>query len=110
MDAAAEGGRNPAIKHQPIRFSPSVVNEQADAGRDGRTCLARQILRHEQGQGNVHFPYLADHKQDLQPYPVDPYYVISYDHTYILYVIVYSTIDFDSPTLEPDSKSNTRIT
>ena len=32
-----------------------------------------QILRRERGQGNIHFPCSADHVQDLQPYPVDPY-------------------------------------
>ena len=32
-----------------------------------------QILRRERGQGNVHFPCSADHEQDWQPYPVDPY-------------------------------------
>ena len=39
-----------------------------------------QILRHARGQGNVHFPCSADHEQDWQPYPVDPYSAI---HTYI---------------------------
>ena len=42
-----------------------------------------QILRHARGQGNVHFPSLADHEQDWQPYPVDPYSAICDDHTYI---------------------------
>ena len=37
------------------------------------TVLRDQILRHERGQGNVHFPCSADHEQDWQPYPVDPY-------------------------------------
>ena len=40
----AESGtkeRNPASKHQPIRFSLRVENERAGAGRDGRTRLAR---------------------------------------------------------------------
>ena len=32
-----------------------------------------QILRHIRGQGNIHFPCSADHEQDWQPYPVDPY-------------------------------------
>ena len=32
-----------------------------------------QILRHERGQGNINFPCSADHVQDWQPYPVDPY-------------------------------------
>ena len=40
-----------------------------------------QILRHARGQGNVHFPSSADHEQDLQPYPVDPYSAICDDHT-----------------------------
>ena len=44
-----------------------------------------QILRHARGQGNIHFPCSADHEQDWQPYPVDPYYsAIFDDHTYIL--------------------------
>ena len=42
-----------------------------------------QILRHARGQGNVHFPCSADHEQDWQPYPVDPYSAICNDHTYI---------------------------
>ena len=43
-----------------------------------------QILRREQrGQGNIHFPRSsADHVQDWQPYPVDPYSCsIMCDHT-----------------------------
>ena len=32
-----------------------------------------QILRREHGQGNIHFPCSADHEQDWQSYPVDPY-------------------------------------
>ena len=43
-----------------------------------------QILRHARGQGNVHFPCSADHEQDWQPYPVDPYSaIICDDYTYI---------------------------
>ena len=42
-----------------------------------------QILRHVRGQGNVHFLCSADHEQDWQPYPVDPYSAICDDHTYI---------------------------
>ena len=41
-----------------------------------------QILRHARGQGNVHFPCSANHEQDWQPYPVDPYSAICDDHTY----------------------------
>ena len=42
-----------------------------------------QILRHARGQGNIHFPCSADHEQDWQPYPVDPYSAICDHQTYI---------------------------
>ena len=40
-----------------------------------------QILWHEHGQGNtsIIFPCSADHEQDWQPYPVDPYSAIVCD-------------------------------
>ena len=38
MDVTAELGRNPVSKHQ---IQPGYGDEQADAGRDCRTCLAR---------------------------------------------------------------------
>ena len=39
---------------------------------------------HAREQGNIHFPCSADHEQDWQAYPVDPYSAIIYDdHTYI---------------------------
>ena len=41
------------------------------------------ILRHARGQGNIQFSCSADHEQDWQPYPVDPYSAICDDHTYI---------------------------
>ena len=43
--------------------------------------LRDQILRNVRGQGNIHFPCSADHEQDWQPYPVDPYSAICNDHT-----------------------------
>ena len=54
-----------------------------------------QILRHARGQGNVHFPCSADHEQEWQPYPVDPYSAIicddhTYIHTYIHLVLCFS--------------------
>ena len=42
-----------------------------------------QILRRDSGQGNLYFPCSADHVQDWQPYPVDPYSSYMCDHTYI---------------------------
>ena len=37
-----------------------------------------RILRHVRGQGNTHFRGSADHEQDWQPYPVDPYSAVLY--------------------------------
>ena len=58
------------------RFSLSVENDQNDAGRDGRTCLARRP-NSQARTGNRDFVFIfscsGDHEQDYQPYPVDPY-------------------------------------
>ena len=78
MDAAAELGRNPVSKHQ---IQPEYGDEQADAGRDGRTRLARPKSQARTGTGEYYFPCSADHEQDWQPYPVDPYSAICDDHT-----------------------------
>ena len=53
--------------------------------RDGtaESVSRGQILRHARGQENIHFPCSADHEQDWQPYPVDPYSAICDDHIYI---------------------------
>ena len=67
--------------------------------RDGRAePISRdQILRHARGQGNDHFPCSADHEQDWQPYPVDPYSAICDDHTYIhTLVFVVESIKYQS--------------
>ena len=40
------------------------------------------------GTGEYYFPCSADHEQDWQPYPVDPYSAICDDHTYIHTYIV----------------------
>ena len=91
MDAAAELGRNPVSKHQ---IYPDYGDEQADAGRDGWTRLARPNSqarsssetgkKQNKKQKKLIFPVqLTDHEQDLQPYPVDPYSAICDDNTYI---------------------------
>ena len=65
--------------------------------RDGTAEPASpdQVLRHARGQGNIHFPCSADHEQDWQPYPVDPYSAMCDDRTYIhnagLYYYLYTT-------------------
>ena len=59
MDAVVESCRN-SVSRVSTRFNVSVENEMADAGRDGRTRLARPILRRERGQGRIHFPFSAE--------------------------------------------------
>ena len=66
----AEPERNSVSKHQ---IRPEYGDEQADAGRDCRIRLVKQILRRERGQGNINFSCLADNEQNWQPYPIDPY-------------------------------------
>ena len=74
MDAAAAelaGG----IPQVSTIFSLSIM-EMSRLTRDGTTAelVSRdQILRRERGQRNIHFICSADHEQDWQPYPVDPY-------------------------------------
>ena len=65
-----------------------------------------QILRHVRGQGNIRFPCSADHEQDWQPYPVDPYSAICDDYTYILTNRQQSVVDkqTDQPKSEPHEK------
>ena len=62
------------------RFSLSM--EMRRLTRDGiaEPVSRDQILRHERGQGNIHFSCSADHVQDWQPYPIDPYSCYMCDH------------------------------
>ena len=46
-----------------------------------------QIFRRECGLENLSFPCSADHEQDWQPHPVDPYSCCMCDHEYILHDI-----------------------
>ena len=52
MDAAAELGRNPVSKHQ---IQPEYGDEQAGAGRDGRTRLAKPNSQARTGTGKCSF-------------------------------------------------------
>ena len=72
MALAADIGGNPVSKHQ---IQPEYVWRMSRQTRDGTAgpVSQDQILRRERGQGNIHFPCSADHEQDWQPYPVDPY-------------------------------------
>ena len=66
-----------------IPLSPCVPENLVSRDGTAEPVSRDQILRHARGQGNVHFPCSADHEQDWQPYPVDPYSAICDDHTYI---------------------------
>ena len=52
MDAAAELGRSPVSKYQ---IQPECGDEQADAGRDDRTRLARPNSQARTGTGEYSF-------------------------------------------------------
>ena len=81
MDAVAESGRLPVKKH-PIQ--PECGDEQAGAGWDGRTCLARPSLRRERGQGMLISPVqltssrIGNHARLIHTLKV-------MDHTYCMY-------------------------
>ena len=75
---------NTDISSPDSAFSKSVENESR-LTRDGTVYPLReifQILRREHGEGKEPFPLSADHEQDWQPYPVDPYDGERADHTY----------------------------
>ena len=61
------------ISSVSTKFSLSM--EISRLTRDGivEPASRDQILRHERRQGDIHFSCSADHVQDWQPYPVDPY-------------------------------------
>ena len=68
-----------------------TYGEMSRLTRDGTAepVSRDQILRHARGQGNIIFPCSADHEQEWQPYPVDPYSAICDDHTYIhIYIVL----------------------
>ena len=65
-----------------------------------------QILRHARGQGNVHFPCSADHEQDWQPYPVDPYSAMCDDHTY-MHTYIHTYIPYTVYNIKTRGKKKT---
>ena len=65
------------------RFSLSMEISRLTRDGTAEPVSRDQILRHARGQGNIHFPCSADHEEDWQPFPVDPYSAICDDHTYI---------------------------
>ena len=84
MDAAAELGRNPVS----TRFSLSMEISRLTRDGTAEPVSRDQVLRHERGQGNIHFPCSADHEQDWPPYQVDPHSCYMCDHTIHSYTII----------------------
>ena len=83
INGRRRGTREESHNNISTRFSLSM--EMSRLTRDGTAepVSQDQILRREHGQGNnIHFPCSADHEQDWQPYPVDPYSCYMCDHTY----------------------------
>ena len=79
MGAARELGRNSVS----TRFSLSMEMSRLTQDGTAEPVARDQIFMHERGQGNIHFSCSADHVQDWQPYPVDPYSCYMCDHTYV---------------------------
>ena len=82
MDAAAELGSNPVSKHQ---IQPEYGDEQADAGRDGWTRLARPNSRARTGTGEYSFSLFSWPRAGLATLPGWSILYMSwpYIHTYI---------------------------
>ena len=55
------------------RFSLSMGMSRLTRDGTAEPVSRNQIFRYERGQGNIYLSCSADHVQDLQPYPVDPY-------------------------------------
>ena len=83
MDAAAELGRNPGSKHQ---IQPEYGDEQADAGRDGWTRLARPNSQARTGTGECSFSLFSWPRAGLATLPgwsILCYMGWPYIHTYM---------------------------
>ena len=70
MHAAAELGRDLVSEHQ---IEPGYGMSRLTRDGIAQPVSRHQILRRERGQGSINFPRPADHEQDWQPYPIDPY-------------------------------------
>ena len=71
------------IPYVSTRISLSMEMNRLTRDGTAEPVSRDQILRRELGQGKNNFPCSADHEQDWQPYPVDPYSCYMCDHTYI---------------------------
>ena len=88
LDDAAELGRNPVSKHQ---IQPEYGDEQADAGRDGWTRLARPNPQARTGTGEYFFPVQLTTSRIGNLTRLIHTLAICDDHTYIHTPLVLST-------------------
>ena len=88
IDAAADFGRNPVVSQHQIQLK--YGDDQAERDGTAEPVSRDQIIRRERG---YYFPCSADHEQDWQPYPVDPYSCYTCDHTYThtYYILCHTT-------------------
>ena len=83
MDSAAELGRNPVSKHQ---IQPEYGDEQADAGRDCRTRVARPNAQARTRTGKYQFSLFSWPRARLATLPgwtISLMYAWPYVHRYI---------------------------
>ena len=85
MAVLKKNGRRRGNREESRRFSLSMEMSRLARVMSAGPVSPDQILRRERGQGNIHFPCSADHVQDMQPYPADPYscYMCDYTEVYI---------------------------
>ena len=75
-----------------IRFGLSMEKNRLTRDGTAEPVSRDQFLRHELGQGKIHFPCSADHEQDWSSYPVDHSLAICDAHTYIHTIVASSDI------------------
>ena len=69
----AESGRSPVRRLGQIGTEDWEILGGHKRDGTAEPVSRDQILRSERGRSKNHFPCSADHEQDWQPYPVDPY-------------------------------------
>ena len=69
------------IPYVSTRFSMGMEMSRLTRYGTAEPVSRDQIPRRKRGQGNINFPCSADHEQDWQPYPDDPYSCYMRDHT-----------------------------
>ena len=83
---------------RPVPRQSAHLHTQAESGaylRDSSRVPRRRpfiYLNHHTPSDQSRVPCSADHEQDWQPYPVDPYSAICDDHTYYRQYYYYTSV------------------